>query len=78
MSEDLIEKTEKIISDDLIPSLVSHPKYKEKYWKIIPNPVREGGLSILLPEDRAHEYERSLKITKPFENMNDHTDIDAD
>ena len=25
----------------------------------------------LLPEDRANEYERSLKITKPFENMND-------
>ena len=77
-SEDLIEKTEKFITDDLIPSLVSHPTYNEKYRKIFSLPVRKGGLSILLPEDRAHEYERSLKITKPFENMHDHTDIDAE
>ena len=77
-SEDLFQKTEKFITDDLIPSLVSNPTYNEKYRKIFSLPVREGGLSILLPEDRAHEYERSLKITKPFENMNDHTDIDAE
>ena len=77
-SEDLIEKAEKFITDDLITSLVSHPTYNEKYRKIFSLPVREGGLSILLHEDKANEYERSLKITKPFENMNDHTDIDAE
>ena len=77
-SEVLIDKTESIINDDLIPSIVNHPTYNDKYRKIFSLPVREGGLSILLPEDRAHEYERSLKINQPFEGLDDAIDIDME
>ena len=33
--------------------------------------MREDGLNILTPDDREHEYERSIKITKPFEEAED-------
>ena len=33
-------------------------------------PLKEGGLSILLPEDRANEYERSIRNCEPLQNDN--------
>ena len=59
-------------------SIVNHPTYNDKYRKIFSLFVREGGLSILLPEEMAHEYERSLKITQPFESLDDAIDIDSE
>ena len=33
-------------------------------------PLKEGGLNILLPEDRANEYERSIRVCEPLQNQN--------
>ena len=46
-----------------------------RYWKVFSLPLKEGGLSILLPEDRANEYERSIRICEPLQN---HNAIDAE
>ena len=37
--------------------------------------LKKGGLSILLPEERANEYERSIRICEPLQN---HNAIDAE
>ena len=54
--------------------MLNHPSYKDRYWKAISLPVEKGGLSILLPEDRANEYERSIRICEPLRS---HNAIDA-
>ena len=38
-------------------------------------PVKNGGSSILLPEDRANDYEKSIRICEPLQN---HNAIDAE
>ena len=70
-SNSILHATENVIKDKLIPSIVHHPSYDDKHRQIFSLPVREGGLNILTPDDREHEYERSIKITKPFEEAED-------
>ena len=65
-SSRLLVESEKIIHDSLIPSMINHPTYDDKYRQIFSLPVREGGLNISLPEDNEKEYERSRLITSPF------------
>ena len=64
--ESLFEETEKIIKDELIPSLVNHNSYNDNFRNIFALPVREGGLNILQPEDRADDYTRSKLLADPL------------
>ena len=52
-----MREAEKIIDKFLIPSMLNHPSYNDGHRKVFSLPVKEGGLSILLPEDR----ERNMK-----------------
>ena len=38
--------------------------------KVFSPPVKDGGLSALLPEDRVNEPERSIPICEPLKNHN--------
>ena len=53
-ADSLLRKAEKIIDKNLIPSMLNHPSYNDRYRKVFT--LKEGGLSILLTEDRANEY----------------------
>ena len=55
--------------------MLNHPSYNDRYRKVFSLPPKEVGLSILLPEDRAKEYERSIRICEPLQN---HNAIDAE
>ena len=50
--------------------MVNHPSYKDRNGKLFSVPVKKGGLSILLPEDRANDYEKSILICRPLQNHN--------
>ena len=50
--------------------MLIHPSYNDRYRKVFRLPVKEGELIILLPEDRANEYERSIRICEPLRNYN--------
>ena len=69
-SETLLREAEKIIDKNLIPSMLNHPFYNDRYRKVFSLPLKEGGLSIFLPEDRANEYEWSIRICEPLQNHN--------
>ena len=64
-----------IIDKNLITSILNRPSYNDRYRKVFSLPLKEGGLSILLPEDRANKYERSIRIYEPLQN---HNAIDAE
>ena len=55
--------------------MLNHPSYNDRYRKVFSLPVKEDGLSILLREDRADEYERSIRVCEPLQN---HKAIDAE
>ena len=55
--------------------MFNHPSYSDRYRKVFSLPLKEGGLSLLLPGDRANEYERSIRICEPLQN---HNAIDAE
>ena len=46
-----------------------------RYRKVFSLPLKEGGLSTLLPEDRANEYERFIRFGDPLQN---HNAVDAE
>ena len=50
--------------------MLNHQSYNDRYWKVFSLPLKEGGQSILLPEDRANKYERSIRICEPLQNQN--------
>ena len=50
--------------------MLNHPSYSDRYRKVFSLPLKEGGLNILLPEDRANEYERSIRVCEPLQNQN--------
>ena len=57
-SDSLLRETKK--SDkNLISSMLKQPSYNDKYQKVFSHLVRDGGLSILLPEDKVNEYQRT-------------------
>ena len=62
------------IDKNPIHSMLNHPSYNDRHRKVFSLPLKEGGLRILLPEDRANEYERSFRICDPLQN---HNAIDA-
>ena len=62
----LLDEIEKVISDQLLPSIVNHAKYDDMYRKTISLPLTEGGLNIISPDDRAREYN-----SEGLENMAD-------
>ena len=64
--ESLFEETEKIIKDELIPSLVNHNSYNDNFRNIFALPVREGGLNILQQGDRADDCARSNLLEDPL------------
>ena len=74
-TDSMLREAEKIIDENLIPSILSYPSYNDRYQKNFSLPVEEGGLSILLREKRAKEYERSIRIDEPLHN---HNAIDAE
>ena len=74
-ADSLLREAEKIIDKNLITSMLNHPSYNHKYRKVFSLPLKEGGLSILVSEDRANEYERSIRICEPLQN---HNAIDAE
>ena len=55
--------------------MLNHPSYTDRYRKVFSLPLKKGGLSILPPEDRANEYELSIRICEPFQN---HKAIDVE
>ena len=69
-ADSLLREAEKIIDKNLIPSMLNHPSYSDRYRKVFSLPLKEGGLNILLPEDRANEYERSIRVCEPLQNQN--------
>ena len=58
-----------------MPSILNHPSYNDKYRKVFPIPVKDGGLSILLHADKANKYEIFIRICEPLQN---HSSIDAE
>ena len=50
--------------------MLNHPSYNDRYRKVFSLPLKEGELSIVLPEDSANEYERSIRICEPLQNNN--------
>ena len=74
-ADSLQREAEKIIDNNLIPSMLNHPSYNDRNRKVFSLPLKEVGLSILLPEDRANQYERSIRICEPFQY---HNAIDAE
>ena len=62
----LLREAEKIIDKNLIPSMLNHLSYSDRYRKVFSLPLKEGGLNILLPEDRANEYERPIRVCEPL------------
>ena len=56
-------------------SMLNQPSYNDRYRKIFSLPVKNGGSSILHPEDRANGYENSIRICEPLQN---HNAIDAE
>ena len=69
-TDSLLREAEKINDKNFIPSMLNHPSYNDRYRKVFSLPLKEGGLSILLPGDRANEYERSIQICEPLQNHN--------
>ena len=65
-ADSLLREVEKIIDKNLIPSMLNHLSYNDKYWNVFSLPLKEGRLSILLPEDRANEYERSIGFVSRY------------
>ena len=55
--------------------MLNHPSYNDKYRKVFSLPFKADDVSILLPEDRANEYERSIRICEPLQN---HNAVDAE
>ena len=50
--------------------MLNHPSYNDRYRKVFSLPVKNGGVSIFLTEDRANKHERSIRICKPLRNHN--------
>ena len=53
-ADSLLKEAEQIIDENLIPSMLNHHSYNDRYRKVFSLPLEEVGLSILLPEDRAN------------------------
>ena len=71
IQDSLLREAEKIIDKTLLPLMLNHPSYNDRYRKVFSLPLKDGCLiSILLPEDRANEYERSIRICEPLQNDN--------
>ena len=66
----MLREADQIIDKNLIPSMLNNPSYNDKYRKVFSLSDKESELSILLPEGRANEYERSIQICKPLQNHN--------
>ena len=69
-SREVLKSAEKFIAKELIPALVSNTAYNEKFRQIFSLPLREGGLSIMLPEDREQDYEKSKLISNILASNN--------
>ena len=74
-ADSLLREAAKIIDKNPIHSMLNHPSYNDRHRKVFSLPLKEGGIRILLPEDRANEYERSFRICDPLQN---HNAIDAE
>ena len=74
-SDSLLREADQINDKNLIPSMLNNPSYNDKYRNVFSLSDKEGELSILLPEDRAQEHERSIQICNPLQN---HNAVDAD
>ena len=74
-SDSLLREAEKLIDKNLPPSMLNNPTYSDRYRKVFSLPLKERGLSILLFEDRAIEYERSIRYCEPLQN---HNAVDAE
>ena len=61
-TNNLLDETEKIFHEQLLPSIVNHANYDDLYRKIFSLPVRKGGLNIISPEERAQEHNRSKSL----------------
>ena len=53
-----------------VPSIWNHPSYNDRYRKVFSLPLKGGGLSILIAEDRANEFGRSVRNCEPLQNQN--------
>ena len=71
----LLREAKKIIDKICIPSMLNHTSYNDRYRKVFSLPLKEGGLSTLLPEDRANENERFIRFCDPLQN---HNAVDAE
>ena len=62
--KDPLRECEKSINYELLPNLLKNPAYNPKYRNIFSLPIREGGLNILISNDRLNEYERSIQLSR--------------
>ena len=62
----LLHETEKVISDELLPKMLGKNDFDQNLRKVFSLPIKDGGLNILMPDDRTHEYAHSKRMTEPF------------
>ena len=74
-ADSLLSEAKKIIDENLTSLKLNHPSYNDRYRMVFSLPLKEGGISILLPEDRTNKYERSIRNCEPLQN---HNAIDAE
>ena len=65
-ADSLLRKTENIIDKYFLPSMFNHLSFIDKYWNVFSLPFKEGGLSILLPEDRQTKTKDLFEIVSPY------------
>ena len=67
-SHSLLREVEQIKDKIFILSMLKHPSYNDKSRKVFSFQVKDGGLSIILPDDRANEEKTSNGICEPLQN----------
>ena len=59
-----LQETEKTISEKLLPALTGKTTHTEEHRLLFSLPLKNGGLNILSPDDRAGDYPRSVALSE--------------
>ena len=67
--EPFLQETEKTISEKLLPVLTGKTTHTEEQRLLLSLPLKNGGLNILSPDDRAGDYSRSAALSECLNGM---------
>ena len=67
--EPFLQETEKMISEKLLPALTGKTTHTEEQRLLFSLPLKNGGLNILSPDDRAGDYSRSVALSECLSGM---------